>query len=552
MRKWCFGISFVLLCFFVLASSAAPAQGKTDSPKRNIRGLQVQSVEEALTLPEEEIDLGTATLLLAREAWKDFYGITIDVRVYQRHLDEMAKALRKRIGKNRKPEKVVAVINRYLFEELGFRWTPLDEKDPKEFFLNFVLDQKKGTCLGLSLLYLALGERLKLPLYGVVVPGHFFVRYSDGKERFNIETTAGGTIFLDDYAMSAYSVPKDNPFYLKSLGKRKTIGVLYVNLGTVYLTRDRYEKALTYFTRAVEINPNDTEAYFGRGGIYYLKGFYEEAIENYSKAIEINPWNAKMYYARGNAYTAVDFHNRAIEDYSRAIKINPEFVEAYFDRGNAYLSQGLYDQAIADYTKAIKIRPDFAEAYHNRGNAYRKRELPDRAIADYNKAIALNPEYAEAYNNRGLAYFDKGFLEQALSDFNKALQLNPGYVEAYYNRGNIYLAQGFLEKAVEDYNRAIEMNSEYVEAYFFRGTVHLLLSHSEEASADYKKVLEREPGFVYLLLGIIQDVVGSPREAREAYRIFVEYVSPKYEEFVKLAKERIRELEKQSSQGNRK
>ncbi|MEN3183452.1 MAG: hypothetical protein ABDK93_00465, partial [Atribacterota bacterium] len=113
MGKVLCGFFFVLL---VLGSSALFA---SSPPERDIRGLKAQSMEEVLALPEEEIDLATAALILAREAYRDLYGETIDIAFYQRRLDEMAASITNRAGGTRDPEKIIATIGNF-FKGLGF------------------------------------------------------------------------------------------------------------------------------------------------------------------------------------------------------------------------------------------------------------------------------------------------------------------------------------------------------------------------------------------------------------------------------------------------
>ena len=99
-------------------------------------------------------------------------------RHYLEQLDAMAMEIQNRLRQQRLPvdARAMPVINQYLFEELGFQ-TISHADDPNDLFLHSVMDRRQGYCLSLSILYLAVAERLGLDVYGVVVPGHFFVRY---------------------------------------------------------------------------------------------------------------------------------------------------------------------------------------------------------------------------------------------------------------------------------------------------------------------------------------------------------------------------------------
>jgi serine/threonine protein kinase len=137
---------------------------------------------------------------------------------------------------------------------------------------------------------------------------------------------------------------------------------------------------------------------------------YVCAISNYSKAIELNPNDACAFNNRGNAYNCKDIKGNcdlAINDYNEAIKLKPEYIIAYYNRGSSYDYKGNYDLAINDYSKAIVLNSRFVFAYNNRGNAYYNKGNYDAAIADYRKALKIIPYDEKAKNNLKLALAEK-------------------------------------------------------------------------------------------------------------------------------------------------
>ncbi|MFA5779774.1 MAG: tetratricopeptide repeat protein [Elusimicrobiota bacterium] len=226
-----------------------------------------------------------------------------------------------------------------------------------------------------------------------------------------------------------------------------------------------YDKAIEYYTKAIEINPKFEDAYVNRGVAYGNKGLYDEAIEDCTKAIQMNPKDAGAYVNRGIVYNNKGLYDEAIEDCIKAIQINPKLAEAYFGRGVAYVKKRLYDEAIEYITKAIQMNPKLSELYHPyaysyRGIAYNKKGLPDEAIEDYTKAIQINPKYAEAYVNRGIAYYGKGLDDEAIADCTKAIQINPKLAEAYVNRGNAYYNKRLNKLCISDWKKAADLGSE--------------------------------------------------------------------------------------------
>ncbi|MFZ0035167.1 MAG: transglutaminase family protein, partial [Sedimentisphaerales bacterium] len=233
-------ILLIIVCglFFMAAASFSKDEPLANDDKE---GLYARSIEQVLRLDNEEVDLATAVLIVS-EQWSD----VVAGRRYLTDLDDMALEIRAKLKEKglRADFRAIPVINEYLFDELGFQPVS-DANDPSDLFLHSVMDRKRGYCLSLSVLYLSLGERLGLPLYGVVVPGHFFVRYDDGRTRFNIETTSKGGYADDEHYINKFKVPKDNDsIYMTNLNKIQTLGCFFNNLGNSYNEVGNTEQAM--------------------------------------------------------------------------------------------------------------------------------------------------------------------------------------------------------------------------------------------------------------------------------------------------------------------
>ena len=116
-------------------------------------------------------DLAAGALLIAAHEYP-----ALDVAAYLAQLNDMADVLRRRLRPDIGPSDTVIALNHYLFDELGFRGNAADYYDPRNSFLNDVLERRLGIPISLSVLYIAVGRRLGLPLEGVSFPSHFLVR----------------------------------------------------------------------------------------------------------------------------------------------------------------------------------------------------------------------------------------------------------------------------------------------------------------------------------------------------------------------------------------
>jgi tetratricopeptide (TPR) repeat protein len=231
----------------------------------------------------------------------------------------------------------------------------------------------------------------------------------------------------------------------------------YLNRGRAYLGLNDYQKAMEANNQAIKLNPNDDRAYNNRGTSKYKLGDNKGAIADFNQAIKLNPDLVQAYHNRGISKSDLGDDQGAIADYNQAIKLKPDYATAYFDRGSSKYNLGDYQGAIADYSQAIKLNPDYAEAYNNRGISKGKSGDNQGAIADFNQAIKLNPDDTYAYANRGFAKKNLGDNQNAISDFNQAIKLNPGLAKAYYHRGASKYNLGDNQNAINDFRQAAKL-----------------------------------------------------------------------------------------------
>jgi tetratricopeptide (TPR) repeat protein len=263
------------------------------------------------------------------------------------------------------------------------------------------------------------------------------------------------------YASGAYVISVDENFN---------------GITTTYITgqppssaqQQAYDQAITDYTQAIKLDPNNTVAYSERGRVYKAKWDYDKAIADYNQAIRLDPNSAKRYISRGGVYDDKGDKDRAIADYNQAIKLDPNYSNAYYARGRFYLITGDYDRAIADCTQAIRLDPDDASTYTIRGLAYENKNDYDRALADYTQAIRVDPNSAVAamaYSNRGNIYEYKGDYDKAMADHNQSIRLDPNNANSYTSRGALYhnVKQDY-DKAIADFEAALRINPNHTGA----------------------------------------------------------------------------------------
>jgi serine/threonine-protein kinase len=205
--------------------------------------------------------------------------------------------------------------------------------------------------------------------------------------------------------------------------------------GNSRFDRKDYSGAIAAYTKVIEINPRDVDAYMNIGLAKISLQDYAGAIAAYSKAIEINPQDSNSYVNRGFSKTRLSDYIGAIDDFNKAIEFNPKDAIAYFNRGYAKTRLQDFHGAIVDCSKAIEIDPKNSDAFGWRGLAKLYSEDFHGAIADCTKAIEINPKSNKAYNTRGYSKNNLKDYSGAIQDFSKAIELSPNDADSYYMRG---------------------------------------------------------------------------------------------------------------------
>jgi regulator of sirC expression with transglutaminase-like and TPR domain len=187
----------------------------------------------------EEFDLEEGVWLLAQTQYPD-----INVEAYQALLDSFAAELRERLDLTREPKEVLTRINAYLFEELGFSGNEENYYDPENSYLNRVIDRRTGNPINLSLLYMLLARRLRLPVTGIGLPGHFICRHQSSAAEIFIDAFNGGKFLskadcVQYLAHANYSLRDD---CLAPVSSRRMLLRICGNLHQTYLQLQRTEE----------------------------------------------------------------------------------------------------------------------------------------------------------------------------------------------------------------------------------------------------------------------------------------------------------------------
>lgn len=212
----------------------------THLPNRKLKGYLASSEKELIALGSDEIDLGRGLLLSQTDD-------PFEARKYSALLDLMALQILAGLPKEATGYEKIKATNQFIFEQMHFRFPPQSiyaEAIDLFTFLPSVMDDHLGVCLGVTALYLALAQRLDLPLEIVTPPGHIFVRFREDDHLINIETTARGIHIPSEHYLGM------NTRKLEERQLKEVIGMTHVNQASVFLHQGRFEEAVTSYRKA--------------------------------------------------------------------------------------------------------------------------------------------------------------------------------------------------------------------------------------------------------------------------------------------------------------
>lgn len=213
---------------------------------------------EQIIASGEEFDLAAAVLSTGRSR----RAIERDLA----RLNRLSALAREATQDLDQPERIIEALNRLL---LRGRTLPDGGSDRTSFSLHWVLNDNRGDCLGWSLLYVSVCDRLGYPVYIVQSPNHCFVRWDDGKTRRNIEPTARGKELPDEHYFEADG---EHPFFLKRASRRRVLAAFCTNVSGTLANEGYFEGAERWADKAIKLDPDAYLAYISRAAARFETG----------------------------------------------------------------------------------------------------------------------------------------------------------------------------------------------------------------------------------------------------------------------------------------
>lgn len=236
-----------------------------------------KSFAEFAAQPDDRIELARGALMIAAD---EYPGLGIEA--YLKRLDTLAAGVAECMPAKASPRKQVTVINHFLFSQRRFRGNTENYYDPRNSYLNEVIDRRIGIPITLSLIYIEIGRRLGIPIRGVGLPGHFIVKYDrPGHEMFIDPFRRGQILAAEDcheIVLQASDRITSYGHFLEPISNRAILTRMLTNLKLIYIGQSDVARSIRVLDRLIQLNPGAIAEYKERGLLHLSGQCYRAAL----------------------------------------------------------------------------------------------------------------------------------------------------------------------------------------------------------------------------------------------------------------------------------
>lgn len=256
--------------------------------------------------------------------------------------------------------------------------------------------------------------------------GFFTEAYEDFDAAVDLQPDNGYNYFHRGYAflMEAYYIDAVNDFGVTVM-LMPDMYEAYWNRGIAYNRVEENKLALKDLNQAVElISQYNPYLLRDRAVVLNELGLYDDALSDYTIAIDIFPDEAMFYAERGLVLQTIGNNQAAVADLDTAILLRTvPNADDYYNRGVSHAQLMQYEEAVSDFTESILLLPEAVDALNNRAWSYIQLERYAEAVEDCTAAIALEPYYPISFFNRAAALERMKETEAAIADYTMVIEL---------------------------------------------------------------------------------------------------------------------------------
>lgn len=339
---------------------------------------------------------------------------------------------------------------------------------------------------------------------------------SDYQNKYNRAVSA---YLLEDYDLSRKMIDQllntagENPLFLilsgniheaqqapdKAIGEyKKAINLApdnpeaYNNLGVAYKNSGDFAKAEVAFLQAAELAPERPDISYNLGNLFKKSGSTESAEKWYRRSIEQDPSYIRSYNNLGTIYEQSNDYEKAEEVYRQGLSIDGNNATLHYNLGITYQDRGNMDQARSQYEESLKFRPGWTPSLSNLGEVLQNQGHLDEAQQKFSQLLDKDPDNIRAISNMGTIHAQKGDNEKARQFFKKALTKDPSYKAATFNLKQLYMSENSLQEALEELNKLANYHPEDMNIRLQIASILTKQGRYKEAEKVYNHILERQ------------------------------------------------------------
>ena len=222
-------------------------------------------------------------------------------------------------------------------------------------------------------------------------------------------------------------------------------------LAEVCQASGRTSDALSFFSRALRVRPEDADLHYRRGLVLEEMEDIGEALASFRAVLRHRPDHADAHYHAGLALARQKKLAEAVKAFRAVLRHHPDHADALRSLAEALQQQGQAAEAEAAYRDVLRLRPEEPSAHNALGIFLVKQGDPASALAYFQEARRLEPGRASWHHNLGAALADSGRVSEALPSFEEALRLQPNHAEAHKGRAMAWLQLGDFARGWVEY-----------------------------------------------------------------------------------------------------
>ena len=324
----------------------------------------------------------------------------------------------------------------------------------------------------------------------------------------------------------------------------------YWKEGLDFKKNGNYDQALSSLDKALDLNLPDHQPTIlvDKGNIYFDTFDYQNAISFYEKALNLDPQFTSAFYNIALSYENLGNYARAEVYYNKILEIFPEDLKVLLNMGNIFVTTKKLDEALKYYEKVLVLDPKNYDAHYGIGatlwEMVRKLEPEgkqkefvnkkcEEALEHFNKALGSTKNTANVYNGIGNINFELKKYDEALKNYQKALEIEPTEVFVLNNKGATLLKLNNIEEAITVYEKAIDLDPYNMPSQLTLVEILLLSEQYKKVEESTKELITKNSNTTYhFIINVImicnQVLQGDKKAVDSSIDVLIKYSSPSY------------------------